>query len=221
MKKLFVLILTLMLLVSVTFAALGFSYSIQAENGAVLPPSGLNFDLNGQLAGDSRNLIAIPELQTSISYGAFPILTIAGELEHHEGAEGLSALVKAYLSPNVGKKTGYTVYLGYDLGQGRFPMYGVSLWSNLQYLYAFANLEMRTASDNTQSFQVTPGASLRLSQNMRVNGELELNPANWSIGKVRMGANYLLNQYMSSTFFCQTGFNGEPLSLGAGVNLKI
>jgi len=222
MKKTFgVLFLTLGILVSVALSAFGSAYSVQAENGCLMPPSGLKFDLSGELTGDPTNLIAIPELQARLSYGAFPILTVAGELVHHEGAQGLSALVKAYLSPTFGKKTGYTMYLGYDLGQGKFPMYGVSFWSNFEYLYAFANLEICTNADNTQSFRVTPGASLSLGQKMRINGELELNPADWSIGKARLGVNYLLNQHMSSTFFCQTRLNGEKLSIGAGLNLNI
>lgn len=199
-----VALLMLIFAATVTCAA---ADTLQAENGRMLPPSGLNLEAKGIFDHG-----IMPNLEADVSYGAFPAFTVTGQfLRDGLNNDGNSqTIVKVAFSP-IHQTFGYTAYLGYDLSHGQIPMYGLTLWSDLNYLYTFVNLESRTGvNGEPAALWLTPGVSVRLGSRLSLSGEVEARPQDFSLNQLRIGAAYALNHYLQAKATLETGLSGTP-----------
>lgn len=191
------------------------AYTLQAENGQLLPPSGLSLEANGTFVNGLT-----PNLEADLSYGAFPAVTVSGQFIQNEG--NTQTLVKALFSP-AHDSFGYTAYLGYDLGKAQIPMYGLTLWSNLNYVYTFVNVEARTATNGeSASLWLTPGATVKLGSKLGLSGEVEAKADNFTLNSMRLGASYALNRHLQTKLTVETGLNGaseHSINLGIVASL--
>ncbi len=215
-------VLILVLLISVTGVAFGSPETIRAENGLVLPPTGLEIDFNSNIINTNASLEMVPSFTASVSYGAFPSVTITGEFTKSFNNNDLDGkLVKLYFSPSQ-ESTGYTAYLGYDLDKAAIPLYGVSLWFNSDNLLAFVNLETRkNAQSGETPFMITPGGNLRLGK-LRIGGEVSMKPEDWSFQDVRAGISYAVFQRIYAKFSVDNAFNntqGQVYQLGLSAEI--
>lgn len=209
MKKALISLVTLFILILlISGIAFGNAFTLGAENGMILAPAGLGIELNGAFQSSQS---PSPLYNAQISYGVFPAVTIAGEFsgDFKNGYNGRK-LLKASLSPNR-KGSGYTIYTAYDLDQSKISRYGISLWNDFRFIYAYANLESRTAIDGQSAgLALTPGVNLKLGSRLGIAGEAEFKPENWSGQELRVGANYKLNRKITTKFIFQTGLNDKP-----------
>lgn len=195
----------LFMLLSVATVTCAHADTLQADNGKLLPPSGLSFE-----AKSIFDHGIVPNLEANVSYGAFPSFTVSGQFYqdglNHDGTS--QTIVKVAFSP-MRQTFGYTAYLGYDLNHGQIPMYGLTLWSDLNYLYSYVNLESRAGvAGEPSALWLTPGVSLRLGSRLSVGGEVEAKPDNFSLQRLRLGAAYALNRYLKVKATMETGLFG-------------
>jgi hypothetical protein len=219
MKNLSVAITTLLLLGLTANLAWGNAYTIKAENGRILAPAGLGVNLNSNLAASSG-------FTAQASYGIARTVTLAADWQQKNltleapTLEGMQ--LKAYFSPTRGN-SGYTAYLGYNPSQQEFTNYGVSFWNNFKFLYAFANVEfLQTTADRKQAIKLTPGVSLRLTQRLRVAGELTTNPFDWKGEEFGVGAGYQLYDRLTAKVGLTqmlTGQKGRTYSVGVALEM--
>lgn len=194
--------------------------SLTAENGIILPPAGLVFDLGASFGNTVTP--GASDFTAKLSYGVFPSVTITGEFSKVLSQDDNGQkLVKVLFSPFHDDK-GYTIYLGYDLKKREIPIYGLSLWSNAKYLLAFLNLQTNTQIQGTNVLMITPGANLRINSKLRLGGEAELSSNNWALQKLRVGANYSIFSKVVAKFDVERSFNGNPTQIyQAGVTVQI
>jgi hypothetical protein len=205
-------ILAIILFSLVPVNALASTNLLQAETGVTLPPSGLEFT-GGASFGNPGS-----PFDLQLSYGAFPSVTIVGELtnqtlnpdgEAYPGGDSVRKLVKVLWSP-AHNDQGYTVYLGYELDRAFIPFYGVSLWADYKYLLAFLNLQTTVSSIDgipVTPVTITPGLSLKFGSKWQVGGELEVKPGDWRTQKLRLGMDYALFQRIRAKVMIQTDLN--------------
>jgi hypothetical protein len=187
-KTILATIAALILLTSSAVAALANPYTFGAENGRTLPPAGLGIDLSARFNQPDQEDKAF---NAEVSYGIAPSITLAGELRNVNQSDR-QTLVKAYFNPRHNKTMGYTAYLGYDLGEQNIPMYGLSVWTNFNFLYGYLNVETGKATDD--EMMITPGASLQLGSKLRLGGEVTMKADDWSSENLRLGASYALTR---------------------------
>ncbi|HBE79887.1 MAG TPA: hypothetical protein DDW65_19225 [Firmicutes bacterium] len=209
MKRLsFVLVMLLALLLSLTGVVYGNALALQAENGKILAPAGFGLDLSGAfLTGRDPS----PLYSAQLSYGVTPAITIAGVWmgNFKDGYDG-QKLLKALFSPNH-EQNGYTIYGDYDLTQSKVACYGISLWTDYRFLYAYTNLESRnTIADQTSGLVLTPGVNVKLGSRLSLAAEAEYKTANWSGQELRVGAAYRLNRKIAAKFQFETGLADQP-----------
>lgn len=167
-------------------AAFANIYSVNAENGKLLPPAGLGFEIN---TGFAPGNLSSPQIDAELGYGISPLVTITGEF--HKDDLTREKLFKAYYSP-MRRNSGYTLYLGYDPDQNDFPLYGLSLWMNNKLLFAFVNLGYeRTAGQITNPLLISPGLSVRFGK-LRFGAEAELLPEGFACERIGVNASYSL-----------------------------
>ena len=224
MKKIMVAtFITLVMLSLVSAVVHANPLSLAAENGIILPPTGVSFDLDTAFTGKSQTSAA-PELNARLSYGVFSSVTVAGEFSKSlaKDSDDGRKLVKVLFSPFHENK-GYTIYLGYDLDKGEIPIYGVSLWSNTKYLLTFINLQTNTQVEGTQNpLVISPGANLRITSKIRAGGEAEFKPSNWALQKLRVGANYAILNNVVAKFDVERSFSSNPSqAYQAGLTVQI
>jgi len=189
MRKLFtVIIAAFVLSLSVSVIALGNSYTLEAENGKLISPAGIGFDVGSSFTRGQEFSFSSMPVTAQLSYGIRPSVTISGEVSRID-ANNRRMLVKAYYSPST-SAMGYTAYLGYDLTASEIPMGGVSFWLNSNLLYGFINLEANRESGET-ALLITPGVNLRIGSKLRLAGEVayQLNEGYQELG---LGASYEL-----------------------------
>ena len=217
MKK--VILVTIAVIVVTMFAsvaALANPYTIGAENGRIMPPAGLGLDLNSVIGQAHQSPLA---LDAQLSYGVSSSVTLAGEVQDLTGSNP-DMMAKLYYSPTH-DGTGYTAYLGYDLAKNNLPVYGLSMWSDFKYLFAFVDLESNQNQDKG-SMMITPGATLKLGSKLRVGGEMSLKMENWTEQHLRIGGSYALSKKMSVKVNLDNGFGknrGQVWSTGVAVEL--
>ncbi len=208
MKKLIIAFVTLLALVPLTAGiAFGNAFSLGAENGIILAPAGLGLDVNGAFQSGEN---PTPLYGAEIGYGITPAVTIAGVFrgDFKDGYHG-EKLVKALLCPNR-QGSGYTIYGYFDLDQSKISSYGISLWKDSRFFYAYGNLESRSATaTKDQCLAVTPGIDFKLGKKFSVGGEIEYNPENWTSQELRVGAHYNLGRKMVAKFTYETGLTHE------------
>ncbi|HBF40162.1 MAG TPA: hypothetical protein DDW50_23000 [Firmicutes bacterium] len=204
MKRFIIPFFTLLVLLQLTAGiAFGNSFTLGAENGTILSPAGLGVEVNGAFQSGQN---PSPLYDTEIGYGITPAVTIVGVFkgDFKNGFQG-QKLVKALLCPNR-KGSGYTLYGDFDLDQSKISSYGISLWKDTRFFYAYGNLESRSATATTnQSLAITPGIDLKLGSRLSMAGEVEYDPSNWSGQEFRVGANYLLSRKMAVKFTYENG----------------
>ncbi len=215
-KKTFLtMIAALILLTSASMAALANPYTLGAENGKLLPPAGLGLDVNTDINRPDQSDLAV---NAEVGYGISSKITIAGAVRDLNHSDRQS-LVKAYYSP-ARRGLGYTVYLGYDLDARNIPMYGLSLWTNLHFLYGYLNLEKENTTLD-DSIMVTPGVSLALGPKLRVGGELTMNTDDWSGDNLRIGASYALTRKVYAKAMVDHSFgHGSSNLVSAGLAMQ-
>jgi hypothetical protein len=209
MKRTFItLAVPFVLLLLVTGTTFGNTFTLGAENGRILAPAGIGIELSGAFqSGESSS----PLYDARVSYGILPVVTISGEFsgDFKDGYNGRK-LIQASLSPQR-KGSGYTIYTAYDLDQSKISHYGISLWNNFSFIYAYANLESRTAiDDQSAGLALTPGVNVNLGSRLSLAGEAEFKPENWSGQELRIGANYKLNRNITAKLIFETGLNNHP-----------
>jgi hypothetical protein len=202
------LVMVFVLLLSLSGVVYGDALALQAENGKILAPAGFGLDLNGAfLAGQSSS----PLYSAQLSYGVTPAITIAGVWmgNFKDGYNG-QELLKALFSPTHGRN-GYTLYGDYDLTESKVSCYGISLWTDYRFLYAYANLESRNAiADQTAGLVLTPGVSVKLGSRLSLGGEAEYKTAGWGGQELRLGASYRLNRKIAAKFQFETSLADQP-----------
>ena len=188
MRKLFVAtFVAIVLLASVSMASLGNSYTLNAENGRIMAPAGVGLELQTNFSKQTLDQGITPGLSAELSYGALPFLTLAGEFTRVNN-DGPQVMAKAYLSQSR-DGMGYTLYGGYDLNKTEIANYGVSLWSNLHFFYAFLNLESQPQQD---VMLATPGANLMLGSKLRLSGEIAFKMDSYQRQDMSFGVSYAL-----------------------------
>lgn len=205
------IVATLFLLLAVTAGAFGTADSLQAESGRILAPAGLGADLTTsyQRTTNTGSLI----VATKLSYGLSPSITLTGEFDNNNRA-GLNLL----FSP-MHEGMGYTVYAGYDLKAAGISRFGLSMWTDMRWAFAFVNFE--TGRDGSL-FRVTPGASMRLGSKLGISGEIEMGSEEWSLQELRLGASYALNRKVKAKLAYRTGLTGTGGQvITAGVSTEI
>ncbi|MGE5582616.1 MAG: hypothetical protein ACM3X9_08755 [Bacillota bacterium] len=202
---------TLTLLLMVTAVALGNDLTLRAENGKILAPAGLGFEISSQFNRGADVTNGSPVYGAQVSYGISPAITIVGQFQNDFQKDGFSqAIIKALFSPTR-EGNGYTLYAGYDLNTSKIGAYGISLWYNSKYLYAFTNLEAgNRVQTPDSSFMITPGVNLRIGSKFRIGGELELKPENWSYQEFRAGVNYYFSKKIAAKLGVETDFESRP-----------
>ncbi len=198
-KTFFVTVAVVVMLITLSVAAFANPYTLGAENGKILAPAGLGFDLFANVNQPQQTGIS---LNSELSYGISSALTLTGSFRNLN-SDDRQTMVKAFFSPMHGG-TGYTVYLGYDLGAGEIPVYGLSLWSDMKYLFGYVNLE-----SNDQTLTVTPGVNVRFGSKLRVGGELALNLSDGSKQNLRLGTSYALSKKLNAKVSIDTGFDRD------------
>jgi hypothetical protein len=208
MKKLIMAFVTFLVLIPLTAGiAFGNAFTLGAENGIILAPAGLGLDVNGAFQSGEN---PTPLYDANIGYGITPAVTIIGEFkgDFKDGYHG-QKLVKALLSPNR-HGSGYTIYGDFDLDQSKIADYGISLWKDSRFFYAYGNLESRSTTPlKKQSLALTPGINLKLGSRFSVGGEVEYDPSNWTSQVLRAGANYKLSRKMTAKFIYETDLTHE------------
>lgn len=197
----------LFMLITVGTVTSANAYTLQAENGKLMPPSGLNLEADGLF-----NHGLVPNLEADVSYGAFPAITVTGQfIQDGLTNDGNSqTIVKVAFSP-LHDTFGYTAYLGYDLGHAQIPMYGLTLWSDLNFLYGYINLEARADSGSEPAaLWLTPGANVKLGSKLRISGEVEAKPDNFSLNQLRLGVSYAFNSHLQTKVTYETNLSGTP-----------
>lgn len=185
MKKFIVATLVAVsMLMTVSASAWANLYSIEAENGRILHPTGLGLDASALLSREDD--YKLNDYRAEIGYGVFPAITVSGVFEERGDADRF--LAKAYLSPTNGEE-GYTLYAGYDLTNSEVAMYGASLWLDYKYIYAFLNIESDVHHGERQT-QVTPGFNFRLTPKIRLLAEAALDAGDLSAEELRAGIQY-------------------------------
>ncbi|MCL6590993.1 MAG: hypothetical protein K6U80_13695 [Firmicutes bacterium] len=204
MKFIAAIILAIILFILVPAAVLASPNLSQAESGVTLPPSGLEFSSAASFGGQEY------PFDFKLSYGAFPSVTIVGELKGlaspNGASSGVQKLFKVLWSPKK-KAQGYTVYLGYDLDYAYIPFYGVSLWADYKYLLAFLNVQTTISSSGGNPrtpVTITPGLSLKSGSKWQLSGELEINPGDLRTQMLRLGMDYSLLQKVRAKLTVQT-----------------
>jgi hypothetical protein len=209
MKKALVTMFTILFLLLFTSGiAFGNAFTLQAENGRILPPAGLGIELNGAYQSGQN---AAPLYDTQLSYGITPAITIAGEFTSVlKSGSSSQTSIKALYSPT-SKGNGYTLYGDYDLNQSKISLYGISLWADSRFLYTYANLEARNAIPNQLALLVlTPGVNFKIGSKLILGGEAEFNTKNWNSQELRVGAGYYLNSKVAVKFTFKTGLSNQP-----------
>jgi hypothetical protein len=211
-----ILLVSLLLTVGIAF---GNAFTLQAENGRILAPAGLGVELSGAyLSGENPS----PLYETQISYGIASTVTLAGQFscDFKNGYNGQKE-IKALFSPTR-RGSSYTLYANYDLNQSQLARYGISVWSDSRFIYAFVNLESRNATpDQASGLLITPGLNFKLGR-ISLNGEAEYKIADWSGQELRVGANYKLNPKITTKFIFQTDLNNNPeRTYQAGVSVQL
>jgi hypothetical protein len=214
MKKLMITTITALgLLLLMSGIALGNAFTLQAENGKILAPAGLGLELNGMYQNkNSSGQTASTLYDTQLSYGITPAITIAGEFkgDYKSGINSSPTIIKALFSPTT-KGNSYTLYADYDLNHATVQLYGISLWAATKYLYTFANLEERNATEGLpSSLVITPGINLKIGSKIGVGGEVEFNAEDLSGQELRVGLNYYLNPKIAAKFTFETGLANQP-----------
>jgi len=186
MKKIIVaMCVTVSMLVSISTAAFANLYSVEAENGKILRPTGISIDGSGIFT--SGGDFTSDHYRAEVGYGAFSSITVSGAYEKEGDVERL--LAKAYVSP-VHDEEGYTLYAGYDLKAGELAMVGASVWMDYKYFFGFVNVESDVDRSGERSLSVTPGINLRLTSKLRVLGEAELDAEDMDVAELRAGVQY-------------------------------
>ncbi len=188
MKKTITVFITLVILASTATTAFANPLTIGAETGRILPPAGLGLELNTAIDRDQRSNYSV---NSEISYGLFSSVTIAGNISNLNHSDDRQTVIKAYFSP-VHDDMGYTAYLGYDPGEREISQYGLSVWTDLNFAFAFLNLESNQRQEDDR-LTLTPGATLRLGSKLRLAGEMPIDPDDWNARTIRLGASYSLN----------------------------
>ncbi len=200
MKKLIIAFVTFFALISLTVGtAFGNALSLGAENGIILAPAGLGLEMSGAFQSGEN---PTPLYNMEIGYGITPAVTISGQFsgDFKEGFHG-QKLVKALISPSR-HGSGYTIYGGFDLDQSKISSYGLSLWKDTRFFYAYGNLESRnaTSTEKNHNLALTPGVNVKLGSRFSVGGEMEYNPSNWRGQELRVGAQYKVSPKMAAKF---------------------
>ena len=206
------LIAALTLLLFTSGIVFGNAFTLQAENGKILTPAGIGFELNGSYSTpDLSNQTTSTLYDAQLSYGIRPNITIAGEFTgDFKNGSNHQSVIKALFSPTR-EGNGYTLYADYDLNQSKVPLYGISLWADSKFLYTFANLEARNDSQpKSTSLFVTPGVNLKIGSRIELGGEVELKAEDWSSQELRVGINYNLNSKVTGKFTFKTGLDNNP-----------
>ncbi len=208
MKKIFAVItVTTVFLFLISGAVFANELTLQAENGKILDPAGLGFEMKGIYTGRTANAeTTSPSYQAQLSYGIAPAITLSGQFSSDfKNSDSGQIMLKALFSPNnVGN--GYTIYTDYDFQNSKIADYGISLWYNAKFLYAFTNLEARTSLPGRPSALVlTPGANIRLGSRLRIGGEVEIKPENWQPQELRAGVNYYFSKQIAAKFTIGNG----------------
>jgi hypothetical protein len=216
-----VVTLSMVLIMLASSMAFGSPETIQADNGLILPPTGLEFSFSGKVIETSGSTALSPEIKASVSYGAFPSVTVTGEIAKSLNGDISRKLVKLYFSP-VHDQKGYTIYLNYDLDKAAIPVYGVSLWFNSNLMLTFINIQNQTGVQaGATPITVTPGVSFRLGK-LGIGGETVFNPSNWSIQTWRAGVTYAVFPKVYAKLSLNTGTPGNPDQLcQLGLNIAI
>ncbi|HOJ78211.1 MAG TPA: hypothetical protein PLZ08_09140 [Bacillota bacterium] len=203
MKKLIavasVAILLVMMTGGLTFAN---ALTLQAENGQLLKPAGLEVNAVGLASLENvknvKNINDLDNYQLQVSYGISRLITVTGSIEKDQGYQRLMG--RAFYSPS-SDALGYTIYGGYDLTNFQLAEYGVSLWADWRMFRAFVNLESDLDQDNNRFYRVSPGANVRVTSNIGIAAELAMNPEDWSLESVSAGVNYRFNKNLSAKFY--------------------
>lgn len=221
-KIITITILTALMLISLSVVVLGNPYTLQAENGLIQPPTGLGFELTGNLSQTGSPANPGSSVKADVSYGAFTSLTITGELIKNFSDNSISdQLVKVYYSPVHGQN-GYTFYLDYDLDKAEIPVYGVSLWLNTNLLLAYLNLQAMTGvQPGAMPLTLTPGASLKFG-NLALGAEMLIQPNDFSSQDLRAGVSYLVMDNLYAKLVYDTGINhnsDQTVQLGLAMEI--
>lgn len=217
-KTILTAITAISLLISVSTSAFANIYTIRAENGKILGPTGISIDASGVVSSHDNDR-DLSNYQAEIGYGAFPFLTVSGALEKEGSYERL--LGKVYLSP-IHKSEGYTLYAGYDFNHQKLAMYGASLWMNYKYLFAFLNVESDVNRWNNRSTTITPGFNLRLTNKVHLVGEAELDSDDLNANRLRAGINYHFAKKVVGKFIVEERNTWEDDTVfQTGISLEI
>jgi hypothetical protein len=211
MKKMITVFIALVILAGTVTTAFANPLTVSAENGRILPPSGLGLELNTTIDRDQQSSLSV---NSEISYGLFSSITIAGNISNLNNSDR-QTLIKAYFSP-VHDDMGYTAYLGYDPGEREISQYGLSLWTDLNLAFAFLNLESNQRHEDGQ-LTVTPGATLRLGSKLRLAGEMPIDPDDWNARNLRLGASYALN----SKILAKAAYDTDAQIFTTGISVEI
>jgi hypothetical protein len=217
-----ILTMAFILLIALTGAAFGNPYTLQAENGIIQPPTGLEFKVTSSFTKTGPAAQLDPSVKASISYGAFSSLTIAGEFVKDFSNNNISGkLIKVYYSP-VRESKGYTLYLNYDLDHWEIPVYGVSLWLNTNHFLTYVNLQALTRNQpGTIPLTITPGANLNFGR-LGVGAEIAIQPSDWSFQDLRAGVSYEFIKDIHAKLAYHTGMNhnlDQSYQLGLAVEI--
>ncbi len=203
-----ILALCLIILLLPATAVFGSPETLQAENGLIQPPTGLEFNFSEDIIKSYGSATLAPEIKVGVSYGMFQAITVTGEIMRSWDGSLSEKLVKFYFSP-VHNQQGYTVYFDYDLDKVAIPVYGVSLWYNSRFLLAFINLQNQTGvQPGTMPVTITPGVSLRLGK-LGISGETVVLPNNWNPQVLRAGITYPVFPKIYAKLSVSTGLAGK------------
>lgn len=204
MKKFIVATLVAVsMLMTISASAWANLYSIRAENGKIMHPTGLSLDASAILSREDD--YKLNDYRAEVGYGIFPAITVSGAFEERGDEDRF--LAKAYLSPTNGEE-GYTLYAGYDVTDSQVAMYGASLWLDYKYLYAFLNIESDIHQGERQT-QVTPGFNFRLTPKIRILGEAALDANDLSAEELRAGIQYNFASKIAGKFVVLEQFDDD------------
>lgn len=221
MKKTLIIFSLFITLLSLnTRVSFGSPLNLKAENGAILAPAGLGVELNGILhnnAAAKQNLI--PTFEVEFSYGISPLITISGAFAQSRAKDApAGTIVKACYSPTR-ESNGYTLYADYDLGQAKVANYGITLWSDIRFLYLYANLNANKINQNKPNLSLTPGANIQIGSKLKAAGELAINPADWSWQELSAAVGYRLTQKIDGKFEIENSLTHSERVYKTGISM--
>lgn len=218
MKKIIVaMCVAVSMVVSLSTATFANLYTVEAENGKILRPTGISIDGSGIFTSDSEK--KLDNYRAEVGYGAFSSITVSGAYEKDGDYERL--LAKAYVSP-VHDEEGYTLYAGYDLKEGELAMVGASVWMNYKYLLGFVNVESDVDRHGERDLYLTPGFNLRVTEKFRVVGEAQLDTEDMSATELRAGVQYnFADRIAGKVVVIEDKGQQEDTVFQAGLSLEI